>query len=164
LSLNDLIASRREGHSMPQEFYTNAAVMMASSARCIMFAGTAALSSVARAAARRGGWFVRIISGPTNAMASSLRAEGCTKSITTSIRCCLLAWRIWRGCSSFASPRLRGRAGNDGTGRVTEALDTGAKTAAASCPFCLTMMTDGVAAKNDQVKVRDVSELMLEEN
>ena len=31
-------------------------------------------------------------------------------------------------------------------------------------PFCLTMMTDGVAAKNDQVKVRDVSELMLEEN
>jgi|TARA_B110000263_G_scaffold30971_1_gene23412 Fe-S oxidoreductase len=36
--------------------------------------------------------------------------------------------------------------------------------AAASCPFCLTMMTDGVAAKNDQVKVRDVSELMLEEN
>ena len=51
-----------------------------------------------------------------------------------------------------------------GTDRITEALDTGAKTVAVSCPFCLTMMTDGVAAKNDQVKVRDVSELMLEEN
>ena len=51
-----------------------------------------------------------------------------------------------------------------GTGRITEALDTGAQTVAVSCPFCLTMMTDGIAAKNDQVKVRDVSELMLEEN
>ena len=29
LSLNDLIASRREGHSMPQEFYTDAAVHLA---------------------------------------------------------------------------------------------------------------------------------------
>ena len=51
-----------------------------------------------------------------------------------------------------------------GTGRVTEALDTGAKTVAVSCPFCLTMMTDGIAAKDDSVKVRDVSELMLDEN
>ena len=51
-----------------------------------------------------------------------------------------------------------------GTGRTTEALDTGAQTVAVSCPFCLTMMTDGIAGKNDQVKVRDVSELMLEEN
>ena len=51
-----------------------------------------------------------------------------------------------------------------GNGRVTEALDTGAKTVAVSCPFCLTMMTDGIAAKDDSVKVRDVSELMLDEN
>jgi|GEM_PF-2360348 len=29
LSLNDLIDSRREGHSMPQEFYTDAAVYLA---------------------------------------------------------------------------------------------------------------------------------------
>ena len=29
LSLNDLIASRREGHSMPQEFYTDATVHLA---------------------------------------------------------------------------------------------------------------------------------------
>jgi Fe-S oxidoreductase len=51
-----------------------------------------------------------------------------------------------------------------GTGRVTEALDTNAKTVAVSCPFCLTMMTDGIAAKDDQVKVRDIAELMAEEN
>jgi Fe-S oxidoreductase len=51
-----------------------------------------------------------------------------------------------------------------GNGRVSEALDTGAKTVAVSCPFCLTMMTDGIAAKDDSVKVRDVSELMLDEN
>ena len=50
-----------------------------------------------------------------------------------------------------------------GSGRITEALDTGAKTVAVSCPFCLTMMTDGVAAKNYHVKERDVSELMLED-
>ena len=51
-----------------------------------------------------------------------------------------------------------------GQSRITEALDTGAKTVAVSCPFCLTMMTDGIAAKDDSVQVRDVSELMLENN
>ena len=51
-----------------------------------------------------------------------------------------------------------------GTGRTNEALDTGAKTVAGSCPFCLTMMTDGIAAKDDQLKVRDIAELMAEEN
>ena len=47
---------------------------------------------------------------------------------------------------------------------ITEALDTGAKTVAVSCLFCLTMMTDGIAAKDDQVKVRDIAELMAEKN
>jgi len=51
-----------------------------------------------------------------------------------------------------------------GASRITEALDTGAKTVAVSCPFCMTMMTDGIAAKDETVQVRDVSELMLEEN
>ena len=51
-----------------------------------------------------------------------------------------------------------------GQSRITEALDTGAKTVAVSCPFCLTMMTDGIAAKDDSVQVRDVAELMLEDN
>ncbi len=51
-----------------------------------------------------------------------------------------------------------------GVGRVAEALDTGAKTVAVSCPFCLTMMTDGVAAKNREVEVRDIAELMMDAN
>ena len=51
-----------------------------------------------------------------------------------------------------------------GSGRITEALDTGAKTVAVSCPFCLTMMTDGIAAKNSDIKVCDVAEIMMDEN
>jgi Fe-S oxidoreductase len=50
-----------------------------------------------------------------------------------------------------------------GAGRVTEALDTGAHTVAVSCPFCLTMMTDGIAAKKPEVKVCDISELMMDD-
>jgi Fe-S oxidoreductase len=49
-----------------------------------------------------------------------------------------------------------------GAGRVTEALETGAETVAVSCPFCLTMMTDGVAAQNASVEVKDIAELLLE--
>ena len=51
-----------------------------------------------------------------------------------------------------------------GSDRITEALDTGAKTVAVSCPFCLTMMTDGIAAKDNTVKVCDIAELMMDEN
>jgi len=46
--------------------------------------------------------------------------------------------------------------------RAKEALDTGAKTVAVGCPFCLTMMTDGVAAQTDSVRVMDVAELLAE--
>ena len=49
-----------------------------------------------------------------------------------------------------------------GAGRVTEALETGAETVAVSCPFCLTMMTDGVAAQDASVEVKDIAELLLE--
>ncbi len=49
-----------------------------------------------------------------------------------------------------------------GTNRITEALDTGAKTVAVSCPFCLTMMSDGLAAKDARVQVCDIAELMAE--
>ena len=51
-----------------------------------------------------------------------------------------------------------------GAGRVTEALDTGAQTVAVACPFCLTMMTDGIAARKPEVKVYDVAEMMIDEN
>ncbi|MET2983718.1 (Fe-S)-binding protein [Aureibaculum conchae] len=49
-----------------------------------------------------------------------------------------------------------------GRTRIDELLDTKAKTVAVSCPFCLTMMTDGVAAKTDQVEVKDISEILAD--
>ena len=46
--------------------------------------------------------------------------------------------------------------------RTREALDTGAQVIAAACPFCNTMMTDGVKVneKEDSVQVLDVAELV----
>jgi len=48
--------------------------------------------------------------------------------------------------------------------RTEEALATNATTIASACPFCMTMMTDGVKEKEktDSVKVKDVAELVLE--
>ncbi len=46
--------------------------------------------------------------------------------------------------------------------RAGEALATGAKTVAVGCPFCLTMMTDGVAAQSDSARVMDVAEILAE--
>lgn len=48
------------------------------------------------------------------------------------------------------------------TSRAGEALATGAKTVAVGCPFCLTMMSDGVAAHGSDVRVVDVAELLAE--
>ncbi len=49
------------------------------------------------------------------------------------------------------------------TARTEEALETGADIVAVNCPFCLTMMRDGIKEKNksDQVMVYDLSELIL---
>ena len=46
--------------------------------------------------------------------------------------------------------------------RTTEAIETGATIIATACPFCNTMMTDGVkhGEKEDQVKVMDLAELI----
>lgn len=48
------------------------------------------------------------------------------------------------------------------TERAKEALATGAKTVAVGCPFCLTMMSDGVAACGSQTRVLDVAEILAE--
>lgn len=47
--------------------------------------------------------------------------------------------------------------------RIEEALETGAKVVAANCPFCLTMMGDGLKAKEKQeeVMVYDLAELIV---
>lgn len=47
--------------------------------------------------------------------------------------------------------------------RAQEALGTGARTVAVGCPFCLTMMSDGVASRDAEVRVRDVAELLAEQ-
>ncbi len=48
--------------------------------------------------------------------------------------------------------------------RTEEALETGASVIAAACPFCMTMMTDGVKNKEKEasVKVLDLAELIAE--
>ncbi|MCB0572807.1 MAG: (Fe-S)-binding protein [Phaeodactylibacter sp.] len=47
--------------------------------------------------------------------------------------------------------------------RAEEALETGASVIASNCPFCLTMMLDGVKAKDkqDDVMVYDLAELIV---
>ncbi len=46
--------------------------------------------------------------------------------------------------------------------RTEEALATGASTIASACPFCMTMMNDGVKSKEaaESVQVRDVAEIL----
>jgi Fe-S oxidoreductase/nitrate reductase gamma subunit len=48
--------------------------------------------------------------------------------------------------------------------RTEEALATGAETIASACPFCMTMMTDGVKekGKQEEVVVKDIAELVYE--
>jgi Fe-S oxidoreductase len=48
--------------------------------------------------------------------------------------------------------------------RSEEALATGASTIAVACPFCMTMMTDGVKnkEKENEVKVKDLAELIAD--
>jgi len=48
------------------------------------------------------------------------------------------------------------------TKRAGEALATGATTVAVGCPFCLTMLTDGVAANDGKARVLDVAEILAE--
>jgi Fe-S oxidoreductase/nitrate reductase gamma subunit len=49
-----------------------------------------------------------------------------------------------------------------GNSRVHEIADSGAQTVAVSCPFCLIMLGDGMAAEKPGVEVRDIAELLVE--
>jgi Fe-S oxidoreductase len=46
--------------------------------------------------------------------------------------------------------------------RTLQLVDTGATTIASACPFCMTMLTDGIKSKNreDQIQQLDVAELL----
>ncbi len=50
--------------------------------------------------------------------------------------------------------------------RTEEALQTGAGVIASACPFCMTMLSDGVKNKEKEadVKVKDLAELIVENN
>ncbi len=50
--------------------------------------------------------------------------------------------------------------------RVEEALGLGVNRIVTNCPFCLTMMTDGIKQqeKQGQVMVYDLAEMILEQN
>lgn len=51
------------------------------------------------------------------------------------------------------------------TERIEEALATGQRTVISNCPFCLTMLSDGIkeADKQDEIMVYDLSELVLQQ-
>lgn len=48
--------------------------------------------------------------------------------------------------------------------RTEQALSTHASIVTTACPFCMTMLNDGVKAKEaaDKVEVKDVAEILLE--
>jgi Fe-S oxidoreductase len=49
-----------------------------------------------------------------------------------------------------------------GQSRIAEAIGTGARTLAVSCPFCLTMTTDGIVARSGDMTVRDIAEILAD--
>jgi Fe-S oxidoreductase len=54
------------------------------------------------------------------------------------------------------------RAGAINEERVREAAETGAETLAVACPFCTVMLDDGVKSRGDDLRVVDVSTLLVE--
>ncbi len=46
--------------------------------------------------------------------------------------------------------------------RAQQALDTKAEALVTACPFCLTMLSDGVAAQDKQIPVKDMAEILLD--
>jgi Fe-S oxidoreductase len=48
--------------------------------------------------------------------------------------------------------------------RAEQAMETGAGIVAANCPFCTTMLTDGIKnkEKEDSVKVMDIAEMVAQ--
>lgn len=49
-----------------------------------------------------------------------------------------------------------------GQGRVLEIVESGAKNVAVSCPFCLIMLGDGLAAQKPDVRIRDIAEILAD--
>ncbi len=48
-----------------------------------------------------------------------------------------------------------------GQDRVDEVLQTATETVVVSCPFCRTMIGDGIAARGAETLVKDLAEVMV---
>ncbi|WP_022666895.1 heterodisulfide reductase-related iron-sulfur binding cluster [Desulfospira joergensenii] len=46
--------------------------------------------------------------------------------------------------------------------RAQQAVDTGARVVAASCPFCATMLNDGIMETDEKIPVKDIAEILDE--
>ncbi len=66
------------------------------------------------------------------------------------------------GAQMFKEPEKGSKSIN--TERTAEALSTGASIVASACPFCMTMLSDGIkeAGKEEKVKVMDLAELIAQ--
>lgn len=76
---------------------------------------------------------------------------------------------IWNGRQTFCCGAGGGRMWMEerlGTPinreRARQALQTDTETIAVACPFCLTMLTDGVKAEKESVQVKDIAEVLWE--
>ena len=47
--------------------------------------------------------------------------------------------------------------------RSKELAETGAETVAVGCPFCSTMITDGLSAIGSEMEVKDIAEIVWEQ-
>jgi Fe-S oxidoreductase len=75
--------------------------------------------------------------------------------------------REWSFCCGAGGGRMfleEKRGGRINENRTKEAVATGAKTIGLACPFCMTMLSDGVKAldKVEEVRVKEVTELLDE--
>ncbi len=63
------------------------------------------------------------------------------------------------GARMFMEERIGKRINRE---RAQEVIATGAERVAAACPFCITMLTDGITDHNGRVDVRDIAEIVDE--
>jgi hypothetical protein len=98
----------------------------------------------------------------THALGQVLPASDAAVSLVAMVKLVIsMAWLITIALNPTMGEERIGKRIN--VERVEEALSTGATTVAVSCPFCLTMLGDGVTGKqaSDEVEVVDVATVLL---
>jgi Fe-S oxidoreductase len=97
-----------------------------------------------------------IYDAPRKLLSSINRGEGLIEMKRTQSKsfCCGAG-----GARMFMEEAIGKRINNE---RALEVIATGAKTVAATCPFCTTMLIDGILEKEGDVQVKDIVELLDE--